>query len=50
MLNYQFESIEEELLHIIRVNGSAYEEYQNVVEKVQNLNYTDDNDSSFLHT
>ena len=50
MLNYQFASIEEELLHIIRVNGSTYEEYQNVVEKVQNLNYTDDNDRSFLHT
>ena len=42
--------MEEELLHIIRVNGSTYEEYQKVVEKVQNIDYTDDNDSSFLHT
>lgn len=49
MLNYCFVNAEEELLHVIRVNGSTYEEYQTAVEKVQNINYTDANDNSFLH-
>lgn len=48
MLNYCFQNAEEELLHIIRVNGSTFEQYLKVIEKVENLNYTDDNDNSFL--
>lgn len=49
MLHYCFANAEEELLHVIRVNGSTCEEYQTAVEKVQNINYTDANGESFLH-
>lgn len=49
MVDYHFINAEEELLHVIRLNGSTYEEYQRVIETVQNINYTDANDRSFLH-
>lgn len=49
MLNDNFINSEEELLHIIRTNTSTYEDYKAVIEKVQNINYTDSNDYSFLH-
>lgn len=49
MVNYHFLNAEEELFHIIRVNGSTFEDYEKVVGKIQNINYTDSNDSSFLH-
>lgn len=48
-MEYQFKNKEEELFHIIRVNGSSYEEYLRVVEMIQNINYTDANDRGFLH-
>lgn len=49
MLNYNFVNSEEELLHVIRTRGTTFEDYRKVVEKIQNINYTDDNDYSFLH-
>lgn len=49
-MEYIFNSVEEKLLHIIRVNESAYEEYLETAEQIQNLNYTDGNDRSFLHS
>ncbi|MDE6620077.1 MAG: ankyrin repeat domain-containing protein [Lachnospiraceae bacterium] len=49
MINYNFINSEEELLHVIRTRTTTYEDYKSVVEKVQNINYTDSNDRSFLH-
>lgn len=49
MLNYNFINSEEELSHVIRTRGTTFEDYRKVVEKIQNINYTDDNDYSFLH-
>lgn len=49
MLDYRFINREEELLHIIRTRGSSYEDYRKLIEKVQNIDYTDGNDRSFLH-
>lgn len=49
-MEYRFSSIEEKLLHIIRLNGSTYKEYLETAAQVQNLNYTDSNGRSFLHT
>lgn len=49
MLNDCYANAEENLLHVIRTNGSAYVEYQTAVEQVRNINYTDANDNSFLH-
>lgn len=49
MVNYNFINSEEELLHVIRTRTATYEDYMSVVEKVQNINYTDCNDVGFLH-
>ena len=49
MVNYSFLNDEEELLHIIRTNGTTYQDYEKVVGKIQNINYTDSNDCSFLY-
>lgn len=49
MLNYNFINFEEELLHIIRTRTTTFEDYKEVVKKIQNINYTDGNDCSFLH-
>lgn len=49
MINYNFINNEEELLHVIRTSTTTYEDYKAVVEKVQNINYTDCNYRSFLH-
>ena len=49
MLNYNFINLEEELLHVIRTRTTTFEDYKEVVEKIQDINYTDGNDSGFLH-
>ena len=49
MVNYSFLNDEEELLHIIRTNGTTYQDYEKVVGKIQNINYTDRNDCSCLY-
>ena len=49
MLNYNFINSQEELSHVIRTRGTTFEDYRKVVKKIQNINYTDDNDRSFLH-
>ncbi len=49
MKEYKFINNEEELFHVIRTNGTTYEDYKKVVEKIQNIDYTDCNDRSFLH-
>lgn len=49
MVNYSFINSEEELFHVIRTGGTTFEDYKKVVEKVQDINYTDCNDTSFLH-
>ena len=49
MLDYNFINSEEELLNVIRTGTATFEDYKAVVEKVQNINYTDCNDVGFLH-
>lgn len=49
MVNYNFINSEEELLCVIQTRTATYEDYMAVVEKVQNINYTDCNDYGFLH-
>lgn len=49
MLNYHYINAEDELFGVIHTNGTTFEDYQKVIEKVQNINYTDLNDRSFLH-
>jgi len=49
MVQNVFYNFEEELQHYIRMNGSTYKKYQEIISKIQNINYTDDNDRSFLY-
>ncbi len=49
MIKYEFINFEEELLHVIRTKTATFEEYAEVVKKIQDINYTDGNDYSFLH-
>lgn len=49
MLNNNFVNFEEELFHIIRTRTTTFEEYAEVVKKIQDIDYTDGNDYSFLH-
>lgn len=49
MLNYNFVNYEEELFHVIRTRTTTFEDYKEVVGKIQDINYTDGNDYSFLH-
>lgn len=49
MLNNNYINSEEELFHVIRTRGTTYEDYKKIVEKIQDINYTDCNDYSFLH-
>lgn len=49
MLNYDFVNFEEELFHVIRTRTTTFEDYEEVVKKIQDINYTDGNDYSFLH-
>lgn len=49
MLNYNFINYEEELLHVIRTRTTSFEDYKEVVKKIQDINYTDSNDCGFLY-
>lgn len=49
MLNNNFMNFEEELFHVIRTRTTTFEDYKEVVKKIQDINYTDSNDYSFLH-
>ncbi len=49
MLNHNFVNFEEELFHVIRTSTTTFEDYIEAVKKIQDINYTDGNDYSFLH-
>lgn len=49
MLNHNFVNFEEELFHVIRTSTATFEDYIEAVKKIQDINYTDGNDYSFLH-
>ena len=49
MKERRFINNEEKLFDLIRRASSTIEEYKMVIESIENINYTDGNDSSFLH-
>lgn len=49
MGEYEFINNEEKLFDVIRSSWSTIEEYEQIIGRVQNINYTDCNDRSFLH-
>lgn len=49
MINYNFVNFEDELMYIIGCRTATFEDYMEIVKKIENINYTDGNDCSFLH-
>ena len=46
---HRFINNEEKLFRLISRASSTFEEYETVIGSIENINYTDGNDISFLH-